>query len=79
MVTAYDDAPYGFNVHYDRYHNERQVNLIEYGAEEYHKDAKIAAHTESLANMLSHETVVFVRRIAHHKRPHNRQKSYKQY
>ena len=50
---------------------------MEQGAEEYEKDADIAAHAESLAvpDVVAHEAVVFVRRIAHHKGPDNRQKS----
>jgi hypothetical protein len=75
MFPTGHNAAYGFNIHYDRNQRQCRICLIEYGAEEYQKDAKIAAHTESLANAFAHETVVFVRRIAHHKRADDCKKS----
>ena len=29
MIPADDDAAYGFNVHYDRNYNQRQIDLVE--------------------------------------------------
>jgi hypothetical protein len=43
MIPADDDAAYGFNVHYDRNHNQRQISLIEYSTEEYQKDTDVTA------------------------------------
>ena len=77
MLTADDDAAYGFNVHYDCNHSQRQISLIDHGADEYKKDTDIAAQTEYLAmnDPVAHETVVFVRRVAQHKRTDDCQKS----
>ncbi len=77
MITAYDDAAHGFNVHYDCNHSQRQINLIEYSAEEYQKYTDITAQTEYLAmnDPVAHETVVFVRRITQHEGTDDCQKS----
>jgi len=81
MIPADDDAAYGFNVHYDGNHNQRQINLIEYGTKEYEKDTHIAAQTEYLTmnDPVAHETVIFVCRIAQHKGTDDRQKSNEQH
>ncbi len=77
MIPADDQAAYGCNVHHDGNHNQGQIRLIEYGAEEYQKDADISSQTQSFAmtDPVAHEAVVLVGRIAQHKGADNRQKS----
>jgi hypothetical protein len=77
MIPADVQAAYGFYVHHDGNHNQGQIRLVEYGAEKYQKDTDIAIQTQSFAinDLIAHEAVVFVGRIAQHKGADNRQKS----
>jgi hypothetical protein len=70
MIPADDKAAYGYNVHHHGNHNQCQISLVEYGTEKYQKDSDIAAQTQSTAmtDQIAHEAVMFVGRIAQHKR-----------